>query len=408
MSLIKVLLLIAFWLAAAPASAGDWPQILGPARNGKAQNEKIAGRVPSGGPPVLWQHKVGSGYAGPAIVGPRLIVFHRVGERAVCEALDARTGKPLWKKDFPTAYASSIAPDNGPRCVPLVHDKAVYLFGADGDLHCLALESGNIRWSRELYKDFDASEGYFGAGSSPIVDGDKLLVNVGGRGAGIVAVSLDSGKTIWKATDAAASYSSPVAASIAGKRHVIFVTRLETISVDPATGNPLFRFPFGMRGPTVNGANPVVVGDHLFLTASYGIGSEWRRLSSGESERVWESDDLISSQYTTPIQHQGILYGTDGRQDAGVARLRAIDPEAKRVLWTEEGFGTATLILADGKLLIMKTDGTLVLVRPSPKAYAQLGSAKLFDDTVQALPALAGGRFYARDTQYLRAFDLGK
>jgi len=395
--------------ASRAAPAGDWPQILGPHRNGKADGERIVDRLPPAGPKLLWQRDVGSGYAGPAVVPGRVVLFHRRGESAVCEALNPATGRTIWKVEFPTRYSSSIAPDDGPRCVPLIHKQSVFVLGADGDLHCISLDKGKQLWSRDLAKEFGAEEGYFGLGSSPIVEQDRLLVNVGGRdGAGIIALSIADGKLLWKATDEAASYSSPIVATIAGHRQAIFVTRLNLVGLDPSSGAVRFRIPFGMRGPTVNGANPLLVGDHLFLSSNYGVGARWIDMRKSEPAVVWDSDELISSQYTTSIEHEGTLYGVDGRQDAGVARLRAIDPVARKVLWTEEDFGTATLILADGKLLIMKTDATLVLASPSPKAYRQLGTAKLFDGIVQALPALSEGKLYARDVSTLKCYDLAK
>lgn len=386
--------------------AGDWPQILGPHRNGIAEGEHLVRSLPTAGPTVLWERAVGSGYAGPAVSRGRLVLFHREAGEARALALDAATGKELWQAGFPTSYASTIAPDDGPRCVPLIHQEDVFLFGADGDLHCLTFDTGRVRWSRQLYRDYGAPEGYFGAGSTPIVAGDKLLVNVGGRGAGIVALALADGTTAWKATDEQASYSSPVAATIDGRRQVIFVTRLHVVSVDPDNGTVLFRFPFGMRGPTVNAANPLVIGDDVFVTANYGIGAELARIGPGGVKKVWAADDVLSSQYTTGVLHAGTLYGIDGRQDAGVARLRAIDPLAGRVLWTDENFGTGTLIRAGDELVIMKTDGTLILAEANPRKYRALGSAAILPTTVQALPALAGGLFYARDTRTLKCVDL--
>jgi outer membrane protein assembly factor BamB len=124
---------------------------------------------------------LGSGYAGAAVVGDACILFHRQGDQAIAERLDAATGNPRWKKSFATHYASAIAPDNGPRCTALVHKDRVYLFGADGDLHAVSLADGDVLWTRDLYRECEAPTGYFGAGSSPIVEGDSLLVNVGGK-----------------------------------------------------------------------------------------------------------------------------------------------------------------------------------------------------------------------------------
>jgi outer membrane protein assembly factor BamB len=392
----------------APASAGEWPQILGPARNGIAQNEQLTDHWPADGPPVVWQHKVGSGYAGPAVAAGKAILWHRVGDNSVAEGLDARTGKSLWKQQFPTHYVSSIAPDDGPRCVPLVNKGRVYLVGADGDLHCLALADGKPIWSRDAFQEFQAPSGYFGAGSTPIVDGDKLLLNVGAKGAGIVAFSLADGSTAWQSTDEAASYSSPTAITLQNKSYTIFVTRLNTLLVDPQNGAVQVRFPFGMRGPTVNAATPLVIGDHLFLSASYGVGARWLKVDATKFDEDWDSDELMSSQYTTCVEHEGVLYGIDGRQDAGVARLRAFDPRMRKIFWTEEGFGPANIILADGKLVIVKIDGELLLVEPSPREFRKLASAKVLDTTSQPLPALANGLLYVRDTEQLKCLRVGR
>lgn len=401
-------LVLASCLAPRPAAAGDWPQILGPHRNGKADGERLEPWAESrlG---VLWQRDVGSGFAGVAVVGSRLVLFHRIGNELVAEMLEAATGKPQWKTTFTTNYRSSISPDNGPRCVPLVHEGRVYLFGPAGLLACVTLDAGRKVWQRQVYREFAAPEGYFGAGSSPIVEGNKLLLNVGGRnGAGLVAFRLADGKTAWTATDEAASYSSPTAATIDGLRHVVFVTRLNVVSVDPSDGAVRFQFPFGARGPTVNAANPLILGDHVFVSSSYGVGAVWSKIGGGRATEVWDSNDVMSSQYSTCVERDGVLYGIDGRQDVGVARLRAFDPLSGKVHWTKEGFGTGNLILAGDKLLIMKTDGQLVLAEATAEAYRPLATAQLLDTTVQALPALSDGLLFARDTKRLRCVVVGQ
>ena len=410
---IHIRLAAAAWmlLFSSSAPAGDWPQILGTQRNGRADNETLAESWPAAGPKTLWRHEVGSGFAGVAVAGDACIVFHRRGDQAIAERLDATTGQPQWKRSFPTHYVSTIAPDDGPRCVPLIHDDRVYLFGADGDLHALSLADGQPLWTRELCREYGAPAGYFGAGSSPIVEGELLLVNVGGKdGYGLVALDRDSGKTMWHKTDEQASYSSPVVATIGDQRYAIFVTRLNVVAVDPRTGAERFQFQFGSRGPTVNAANPLVVGDRLFVTASYGVGARLAKINATGVESVWEEDDALSSQYTTPIEHDGYLYGIHGRQDAGVAELRCIDLAAGAVRWSQPDFGTGNLIAAGDKLLIQKTSGELVLAKIDPERFIPLATARVFPtgSVVQALPALAGGHLYVRDEKELIAVQTGR
>jgi outer membrane protein assembly factor BamB len=392
-----------------PLSAGDWPQILGPNRNGVAIGERLVESLPKRGPAVIWEHKVGDGYAGVAVAEGHLVVFHRLGNEEIAEGLDPLTGGRQWEKRFPATYAGGINPDTGPRCVPVIHDGSVYLFGAAGDLHALDLAKGEKRWSRAVGDDFPfAEQSYFGVGSTPIVEGTKLLANVGGKGrAGIVAFNLADGKTAWQATDERASYSSPTSATIDGQRQVIFVTRLNAMGINPDNGSVYWQFPFGARGPTVNAATPQVVDGHLFLSASYGIGAVCRKLGNGSIEPVWANNVTMSSQFSTPVPDGKFLYGTDGRQDGPPAKLRCIDPKTGKIQWTKEDFGVANLIAADGKLLIVTDNGGLVLAAASPKAYRELGRATLSTSSAtRALPALSNGLLYIRDSTTLKCVDL--
>ncbi len=383
-------------LAGPAVLAGDWPQILGPHRNGHADGEQLSDSWPAGGPKVLWKYSLGSGYAGAAVLGQRVVVFHRVGSSERVECLDAASGKSQWKTDSSATYRGGIDPDIGPRCVPLLADGVAYVFGAAGDLHAVALDTGKKRWSRSLYADYKGDEGYFGAGSTPILIGGKLLVNVGGRGAGIVALDPASGKTVWKSSDEVASYSSPAATRIGGKEEALFVTRLNCVLADPATGDIATLFPFGKRGPTVNAATPLVFDNKLFTTSSYGVGAALASLDGKASKPIWSNDDTLSSQYATPIEHNGFIYGIHGREDVGVAELRCIEAATGKVRWSKSGYGVAHLILAGDKLLIQTTDGRLALAAADPAAYRELATAHIASGPTRALPALSRGRLYVR------------
>jgi outer membrane protein assembly factor BamB len=396
-----------------PAISGDWPQILGPQRDGTAVGERLADSWGATGPPEVWTRSgLGAGFAGMAVADSTLVLFHRLRNVELVEALSPADGKSKWRLEIPTTFRPSFTSDDGPRCVPLIHNGRVYVFGSQGVLACLELASGRRLWQRNTHADFAAPEGYFGAGSSPILEGNAVIVNVGGgrSGAGIVAFDAKSGKTLWKATDEMASYSSPVARTINGQRHVVFITRLQAVSLNPANGGVRFAIPFGKRGPTVNGANPVLLGDKLFLSASYGVGAIYGRVATDAFNELWRNDDLMSSQYATCVVADGKLYGIHGRQDVGAVSLRCIDPERRRVLWSEPGLSYGTLLKADGKLVILTCTGELVLARLDPQRYQELARSTVLQPTTRGyrLPALADGRLYIRDDTTLKCLDLSR
>lgn len=396
--------------SASTLRAGDWPQILGPNRDGRAAaDEKLAESWPKNGPPLVWEREVGGGFAGVAVAGNTVIVFHRVGDDEVAEAMDAKTGTTKWKAGSPTSFSSGFSDDQGPRCVPVIAGDRVFVFGAQGVLRCLDLKTGKKIWQRDTHTEFKAPEGYFGAGSTPLVVGDKLLVNVGGSrsGAGIVAFDVGTGKTVWQAVDDAASYSSPILANVDGTKHAIFVTRLKTISLDPDSGKVRFEFPFGKRGPTVNGASPVVLDGHLLVSAHYGVGATYAKLAATAADEKWNSDDLLSSHYMTPLVQDGLIYGIHGQERVEDSELRCLDPRTKQVLWSKPSFGYGTMIVADGKMLMLTTEGELILWKPGPRRYQELARTRVFRSTTRALPALSNGNLFARDGRTLKCLQLG-
>lgn len=396
------------------ATAGDWPQILGPARNGHASDESLPDRWSAEGPELLWSRPVGRGFAGAAVKGDRAILFHRIDEQEIVEAVKVTNGETIWRQSYKAHMVGKIfSNEDGPLCVPLIHGSQVFVYGGGGDLRALELQTGKKQWERSLYKEFrtragQVDYGYFGAGSTPIVEDDRVLVNVGGfDGAGIMALSTVNGETIWEATDERPSYSAPVATTIDGVRHVVFVTRYNGISINPKDGKVHFQFPFGKRGPTVNAASPLIVENQMFTTASYGVGARLTRINRQASEEVWESNEAISSQYNTPVYHEGYLYGTNGRADREPASLRCVELQTGRVAWSVKHFGVAAAIVADNKLLIVKADGVLVLAEPSSEGFKELARVILMDGTVRALPALAEGRLFVRDEKVMSCFSVG-
>lgn len=393
---------------ASSVDAGDWPQILGPTRSGIANDESLMTSWPDHGPAVLWSRPVGQGNAGVAVQGTHGVLFHRQGDREVIEAFNVVEGESQWKRGYSTSFVPSVGSEGGPLCVPTIHGQHVVTFGAQGMLTCCDINSGEQKWQRDTHEDFEALPGYFGAGSSPLVLDDRVIVNVGGHKteAGIVAFDLRNGETLWHVTNERASYAAPILRTVAGQPTIICIARTRCLGLAPHDGAIHFDIPFGRMGPTVNAALPVVLDDRLFLTASYAIGAVSARLSEEGAEELWRRRDSLASQYTTPIAHDGVLYAIDGRQDGPPADLVCIDPDTGHRLWIEAAFGYATLIGVGNQLIVVKTDGEIILMNANRRRFDRVSSHRVTSRVLRALPALANGRLYVRDTQTLYCLDV--
>lgn len=386
--------------------AQDWPQFLGPGRNGVYPGSDLAGKWPAGGPAVVWKKDAGAGFAGPVVAQGRLILFHRLGNKEVVEALDAANGRAVWSFDYPTQYRDDFGFDEGPRSAPTVAGGRVFTFGADGVLTALDFATGKKLWSVDTARQFQVRKGFFGAAGAPLVDGERVILNVGGASAGIAAFDAATGKTLWTATSQEASYSSAVTATIRGVRHALFLTRAGFTDLDPATGKVRYEMPWRARmQASVNAASPVVVDDLVFLSASYGTGAIVLQ-SVGEGwKKIWSSDDVLTNHYATSVYKDGILYGFHGRQEEGPS-LRAVELKTGKVRWDVDQFRAGTVTLAGDRLVILRESGELVLAAATPAAFQQIASAKVLPPVVRAYPAIAGGRLYARNEHTLVCLNL--
>jgi outer membrane protein assembly factor BamB len=395
-------------LLGAQSTVADWPQVLGPQRNGVYGGPALNEAWGASGPPVVWRRSIGQGLSGPVVAGTRLILFHRVADREIVEAIDAAGAKTLWQYAYPSSYRDDFGFDEGPRAVPVVADGVVYTFGAEGQLHAVDLASGRKIWSVDTQRRFDVAKGFFGAAGSPLVEDGRVIANIGGTKAGIVAFEAKTGKVLWTATDDAASYSSGIGATIAGRRYAVFLTRNGLVGLDPGDGQVRFQRPWRARqAASVNAATPVINGDMIFVSAEYGPGAGVLRFDGTRLTDVWASDEALSNHYATSVSAGGVLYGFHGRQEQGQS-FRAVDFQTGKVRWSQERFGAGSVTLAGSRLLILRENGELVLAAASPDGFTPVARAQILPATVRAYPALAGGLFYARNDHTLVCLDLRK
>jgi outer membrane protein assembly factor BamB len=391
-------------------AAPDWPQYLGPERNGVYSGPPLADAWPKSGPRKVWQKSVGEGFAGPVVVGDRVILFHRRGYDEVVEALDAGTGDGVWRFAYRTAYRDDFGFDEGPRAVPVVANGKIYTFGAEGQLHAIDAATGKGIWNVDTMRRFGVRKGFFGAAGSPLVEDGRVIANIGGmdgeKGAGIVAFNADTGAVLWTATDHQASYSSAVGATFGGKRHAVFFTRGGLVGLDPATGAILFQRPWRSRSASsVNAATPLVVGDVIFASATYETGALALRVNGSALTELWSSDDVMSNHYATSVHSGGYLYGYHGRQEFNPS-FRAVDLNTGAVKWSVDKYRAGSVTLAGDKLLIARETGELVLAAASPEAFRPLARAQVLRGTLRALPAVDNGFVYLRNENTLVCLDL--
>lgn len=383
-------------------AAADWPQILGPDRNGQSAETKLNWDWKNKPPVVAWSKDVGHGWAGVPVVGNQAYLFHRIGDDEILESLDAKTGQRTWRFAYTTRYQDDFGFDDGPRATPVIHDKSAYLLGADGDLHAVSIVNGEKRWHRNVLKDYGAKKGYFGVGSSPVVAAGKVIVNVGGKGASLVAFDLENGREVWKVGNDEASYSSPIVTTIGKRSIVVAFTRRGLVGIELESGRLLFDLLWRSRiDASVNAATPLMLDGHIFLTSSYGTGAILLKCDGSSVEEVWSNDQSLSCQYATPVRSGGYLFGTDGRADYNSGRLRCIDWKTGAVKWSKDRFGCAGVIGVDGKFLAVTESGDLVAFEANPEQYVELGRKTILDGKVRAIPSLSSGRLLARDEKKL-------
>lgn len=449
--------LVLFLAAATVASAADWPEFLGPNRDNTSPETGLLDTLPGDGPPLVWAREVGTGYSAPSVRGELLVLHHRIGGEEIVEACDAKTGATRWKHAYPTSYRDPFGFNDGPRCSPLLTADRCYTFGAEGVLLCLDLVSGRQIWRRDTQKDWEVPEAFFGVGSSPIIEENLVIVQLGAQpDSCVVAFDAATGKTVWENVGAKtwtgipmtgwpgerlvtwnradptfekqASYCTPVAATIHGRRCVLVVSRQGLVSLDPKTGAVNFSFWFRARqNETVNAMTPVVDGDLILLSSAYyrngSVVLRVRRDGKGVDE-VWRGLAL-EMHWARPILLGGHLYAFSGRNEPD-GRFRCVELATGKVKWDRpegaprghaklaEGetppnvFGRGSAIFADGKLIALGEWGLLGLFKPNPEKLEELARWQVPKLTYPcwAGPVLADRKLYLRCEEWLVCYDL--
>jgi len=451
------LLCLSMLAALHQTKAGDWPEFLGPSRNNRTPESGLRQNIPEQGVPILWQKKVGTGYSAPSVLGDILVLHHRQGNEEIVEAMHPGTGTPLWRHSYPSHFVDPFGYNNGPRCSPLLTQEHCYVFGAEGVLWCLKMRDGSVVWRRDTQSDFRVPEAFFGVGSTPILDGNKLIVMVGGQpNSAVIALDAQTGRTLWEnggedtwngvpmigwpgerlvqwnpadpAFQKQASYCSPVLATIHGRRHVLCCTRQGLLSLDPETGKRQFAFWFRARqDSSVNAMTPIVDDDCILLSSAYfRNGSVLLRVRPDGNgvDEVWRGTQL-EMHWSRPVLDQGHLYGFSGRNEPD-ASFRCVQWKDGALRWERfegwpnaghsklregekppEFYGRGSLVWADGKLVALGEAGRLGMFEPNAGKPVEIGNWQVpgLSFPCWTGPVISEGKLYLRDEGLLMCLD---
>ncbi len=442
------LFLLGFVALAASLRADDWPQWLGPQRDGLWRETGIMKSFPAGGPPVRWRTPIGPGYTGPAVAGGRVFVTDRVltqgaknpanpfnrgviqgNERVLC--LDEATGKILWQHDYDCPY--DVSYPAGPRATPVVSGGKVWTLGTEGNLFCFDAKDGKVLWSREFKKDFNAKTPLWGFSANPLLDGNKLICLVGGEGSVAMAFDKDTGRELWRALTAKEpGYCPPMIFTAGGQRQLIIWHPESLNSLDPETGKVYWTESFAVRaGLTV--PTPRVVGDRLFITSFYN-GPMMLKLAADKPTAtvVWRgtsgnerNTDKLHAIMCTPWLEDGHIYGV-----CSYGQLRCLKADTGERVWetfratgaTGENGGrndrwaNAFLTKHADRFFIANEKGDLIIAKLSPQGYEEISRAHLLEPTgnagarpvVWSHPAYANKHAYLRNDQEIICVDLAE
>ena len=397
----------------------DWPQWRGPERDGNSHETGLLKQWAAGGPRLLWQvNDIGDGYSTPVVVGSRIYVMSNRGmENEFVQALSTKDGKVIWT----TRVGNVGLPNQEPpyakaRSTPTVDGNFIYALGSDGDIACLDLKTGKVRWTRNIRTEFGGQPGTWAYAESPLVDGDAVVITPGGVQATMAALNKKTGALIWKSAipgGDAAGYASAVVATAAGRKQYVQLLSKGIVGVDAKTGQFLWRNSEAAKGPAQY-FTPITRGD-LVYGGALGVGGTMVRLKADGNGVAAESVYFIRG---LPNGIGGAvvvgdhIYGTEAGQ-----KLVSAEFATGKVKWQAESISWASIAAADGMLYLHGINGDVALVEATPDGYREKGrfsppaqpvkkKVGQFPEAAFAYPVIANGTLYIRDLGTLWAWDI--
>jgi outer membrane protein assembly factor BamB len=395
------------------ARAADWPQWRGPQRDGISHETGLLKEWPKEGPKLLWQlPDIGDGYSTPAVVGDRLYLLSNKGmDNEFVQALDIKDGKQIWEMKI-----GKVGPNQGPqypaaRSTPTVEGDVLYALGSDGDLACLEIAKGTIRWQKNLRSEFGGTPGAWAYSESPLIDGEVLVCTPGGSTATMVALNKKTGDLIWKTPipdGSQAAYASPMVSEAGGVRQYVQSLQKGLVGVEAKTGKLLWRYEKTTKGSPAVIPTPVVHGDLVYSAGARAGGGLVKLQADGD---VFKAEEVYFSQKLPTAIGGSVLvgdylYGTTGQG------LVCVNFKTGDIKWTDKCVGPGSLCVAEGRLYVHGENGDVALVEATPEGYREKGRFKppgqpaRGNSRAWAYPVIANGRLYIRDRAVLWCYDV--
>jgi outer membrane protein assembly factor BamB len=399
-----VILLSCLSAGASSQTKGDWPQWRGPNRDGISKETGLLKQWPAEGPPLVRKLTgAGRGYSSLAISNGLMYTLGLRGDREFVIAFDLAKGKEAWATAFGNAFRNDRG--DGPRGTPTVDGDRLYALGGSGDLACLDARTGKSIWTMNVLQKFGGSNITWGISESPLVIGEKVLVNAGGPGASVVALNKKDGALIWKSQSDRAGYSSAIPVEVGGKTQVVFFTHTRVVGLDLGDGKLLWEYPRAAND-VANAATPVARGNRVFVSSDYGNGGGLVEIKAGEKGAVAAREVYFTREmrnhHSSSVLIGEHLYGFS----SGI--LTAMRFDTGEVAWRDRSVGKGSLVYADGMLYCLSENGVVGLVEATPEGYIEKGRFRIPQDSLPTWthPVVVGGHLYLRDQDTIYEFDV--
>ena len=396
-------------------NAGEWNQHRGPFSNNLSDESINSANWLKSSNSVEWKVKTPLGFSSfTTYKGNAYTLIAEEDEdglmREICISLNLKTGKREWSThlgimDYKAGGGNSGAADNkggdGPRSTPSVLEGKVWAYDSDMSLYCMSAKDGKLIWKVNVLKEHNGINPRWENACSPLIVDDLVIIYGGGPKQSFLAFEKDSGKVKWKSGSELATHTTPILTEIHGVEQVIFFCQSGLVSLQPKNGNELWRQEFPYKVSTA--ASPVVAGDLVYCSAGYGVGAGLykitKRGSKFSSEQVWRKPNDVINHWSTPVYHDGHLYGMFSFKKYGDGPLQCVELKTGHVKWSEDGYGPGNVILAGKNLLALSDKGELSVVEATPNYYKELGRKKLISGKCWSTPTLSQGTVLVRSTE---------